>query len=246
LRTAKGVMETLDYCVDLRTIAMISARFGAGKTEAVRYWRRMHPAQPAVNFEFDQYNDSNKVLFIKALAGFLGVRAYSASGGEIFESVVAHLKQSPALLIFDQCETVRPHIFQVIRQIHDRTREAGVSVAILAAPNLLARMSGSKAADLEALRSRVGVWAELPGVLREELIWIVRDEGIADIDDAALELLYKAVGGSMRYLSNAIDLMKREHAGKRVTERTIAGIASKLWGLTIHTPRPIAVKAASS
>ena len=63
------------------------------------------------------------------------------------------LRESPALLVFDQCEVARARILQVVRQIHDRTAEAGVGVVLLAAPILLARLS--KISDYGALASRI-------------------------------------------------------------------------------------------
>jgi len=90
----------------------------------------------------------------------------------------------------------------------DRTHEAGVGVVLLAAPILLQRMNGSKLADLGALTSRVGVWAPLTGVSKQEMAAIVKQEGITDVEEAAFDLWWKATGGSMRRLMRAIDLLR--------------------------------------
>ena len=143
------------------------------------------------------------------------------------------LQKEPCLLIFDQCETVRARVFQIIRQIWDRTHEYGVGVVILSAPILLARMAGSRMADLGALQSRVGIWAPLSGLGRAEMEAIAKQEGIGDVEDAAFDLWWRATGGSMRRLMAGIELLRAKHAGKRVTEKTIVGIASHLWGLQL-------------
>jgi hypothetical protein len=141
------------------------------------------------------------------------------------------LRERPCLLIFDQCEVVRVRIFQVIRQLHDRTHQAGVGVVLLAAPVLMSRMLGSRMADLGALTSRVGIWAPLGGLTKSEMAAIVRQEGVGEVDDSAFEVWFRATGGSMRRLMRSLDLLKAKHAGKRISERTIAGVAGSLWGM---------------
>jgi hypothetical protein len=138
------------------------------------------------------------------------------------------------MLIFDQCETVRPRVCQVIRQLWDRTHEAGVGVVILAQQIMLARMTSGKAIDLGALTSRVGVFAPLTGMTRSEMAAIVKQEGFSDMDDSAFDLWYRALGGSMRRLMKSLDLLKAKHAGKRVTEKTITGVAGHLWGMSLE------------
>jgi hypothetical protein len=108
-----------------------------------------------------------------------------------------------------------------------------VGVVLLSAPILLTRMNQSRVADLGALTSRVGIWAPLVGLQRAEMAAIVKHEGFTDIDEAAFDLWWKATAGSMRRLMRALDLLKAKHAGKRITEKTIAGVASHLWGMAL-------------
>jgi DNA transposition AAA+ family ATPase len=144
------------------------------------------------------------------------------------------LRKSPCLLIFDQAERVSIRIFDLIRQIWDRTHDAGVGVVLLSAPILLTRMNQSRVADLGALTSRVGIWAPLAGVGRAEMAAIVKREGFTDIEESAFDLWWRATGGSMRRLMRALDLLKAKHANKRITEKTISGIACHLWGMSIE------------
>jgi len=125
-------------------------------------------------------------------------------------------------------------VCQVIRQLHDRTADAGVGVVMLAAPIFLARLMAGKMADLGALTSRVGIWAPLSGVTRGEMSSIVKQEGFEDVDEEAFDLWYKATNGSMRRLMRSVDLLKAKHAGKRVTEKTVAGVAGHLWGMNLE------------
>jgi len=242
-QTAKRVAEVLEFASEHSAIGVITADFGAGKTEAVNAWRRGAGRQTeTLYFEFDEFSSSNKVDFVQEMATILAVPFVAGSqiAGKVFRDVCAHLREHPALLIFDQCETVRVRVCQVIRQIWDRAHEAGVGIVMLSAPILLARMTGSRVADLGALTSRVGVWAPLTGVSRGEMAAIVKQEGITDVEEAAFDLWWKATAGSMRRLMRAIDLLKAKHAGKRVTERTVTGIAGHLWGMSIAGPGVVA------
>jgi DNA transposition AAA+ family ATPase len=237
-QTAKRIGEVLDFCAENSAIGVITADYGAGKTEAVAAWRRDAGRKvESMVYEFDDFTSTNKVDFISTLAGStasgIATGGGQVHGGRIFRELCEHLRQNPCLLIFDQCETLRPRLFQIIRQIWDRTNEAGVGVVLLAAPILLARMNASKMADLGALMSRVGVWAPLAGISKQEMAAIAKQEGITDVDDAAFDLWWKATGGSMRRLIRTIDLLKVKHVGKRVTERTVTGIAGHLWGVNM-------------
>ena len=234
--TARRVADVLDYAAEHCAIGVVTADFGVGKTEAVKEWRRRTAGKVESSvFEFDEFSTCNKVDFIRCLGRMFGIECAlgSFNGGLVFRDLCERLRQQPGLLIFDQCETVRPRICSIIRQIWDRTADAGVGVVLLAAPILLTRLSSGKMADLGALSSRVGVWAPLAGLSKQEMAAIVKQEGITEVDPAAFELWWQATGGSMRRLLRAIDLLKAKHAGKRVTEKTVESVAGFLWGMQI-------------
>ena len=237
-QTVKRIADVLDYCAEQCAIGVITADFGVGKTEAVKAWRRKHVGKvESTVFEFDEFSSTNKVDFVRMMARTFGVaqQVGSQNGGLVFRELCEYLRMNPCLLIFDQCETLRPRVCQVIRQIWDRTHDAGVGVVMLAAPILLARLLGGKMVDLGALTSRVGIWAPLAGLTRGEMSAIVKDEGFNEVDEAAFDLWHKAAAGSMRRLMRSLDLLKAKHAGKRISEKTIAGVAGMLWGMAITT-----------
>jgi len=235
-QTVRRIGEVLDYCVEQRAIGIITADYGVGKSEAIKAWRRKTAGKvESVVFEFDEFSSTNKVDFVRIMARQFGVahEVGSQNGGLVFRDLCEYLRQNPALLVFDQCETVRPRVCQVIRQIWDRTHEEGVGVAMLAAPILMARLNSGKMADLGALSSRVGVWAPLTGLTKSEMAAIVKQEGVTDVDAAAFDLWWKATGGSMRRLMRSLDLLRAKHGGKQVGENTIAGVAAHLWGMSL-------------
>jgi RPA family protein len=63
---------------------------------------------------------------------------------------------------------------------------------------------------------------------------ILKQEGVKEVDEEAFDLWWKATGGSMRRLMRAVDLLQAKHDGKRVTVKTIAGVAGHLWGMNVE------------
>jgi type II secretory pathway predicted ATPase ExeA len=235
-QTVRRVAELIDYCVEHSAIGVITGDFGTGKTEAVKAWRRENAGKvEAIVLEFSEFTSTDKVEFVRELCRIFGLPTVegSQSGGRMFRALCDQLRTHPCLLIFDQCETLRPRICQVIRQIWDRTSDAGVGVVMLAAPILLQRLLSRKMVDLGALTSRIGLYVALGGVTRNEMAAIVKQEGFGDVDAAGFDLWYKACAGSMRRLMRSLDLLKARHAGKHIGEKTVAGVAAHLWGMNV-------------
>jgi DNA transposition AAA+ family ATPase len=231
-QTVRRIAEVCDYCAENRAIGCVTGSFGIGKSEAVREWRRRTAGRvQSLVYELNEYDGANKVDFICTLARMLGASTVEGSqnGGRAFRDVCQKLCENPLLIIVDQGEVARARIMQVVRQLHDATWDAGVGVVILAAPILLARLS--KMADLGALASRVAIFAPLSGLSRAEIAAIVRAEGITDIEESAFDFWVNSCQGSMRRLMRSLDLLKARHAGKRITEKTLTGVAGHLWGM---------------
>lgn len=238
VETTRRIQQVLTYCGEQSAIGVCTADYGVGKTESIRHWRENEGRKiDHVLFEFDDFTGRNVVDFMSCLAEQLGVSTpvNIHSGGKAMRACIEALEKQPMLLVFDQCEMVAPRILQLIRQMWDKTRYAGVGVVIFASPMLIERLQRSRMRDLGALSSRVGIWAALAGVQKSEAAAILRQEGIKDIDDDAFDLLFRSVNGSMRRLMAITDLLVTKHAGKPVTERTIVGLAQNLWGLELQT-----------
>lgn len=234
--TVRRVGQVLTYCAEYARIGVVTADYGVGKTEALKFWRgRAGRRYESLVFEFDEFSCRNAVDFIECLADLLDVD-YSrgpAAGGRTLRAVCAHLVQHPVLLILDQCEGVSARVMQIVRQIWDRTQDAGVGIVLLAAPVLKERLEASRMRDLGALTSRVGIWAQLGGISAAEMADVLKREGITQVDEAAFHVWHRAVGGSMRRLMASVDLAMSKHAGKPITVKTVAGLAEHLWGLSL-------------
>jgi type II secretory pathway predicted ATPase ExeA len=237
--TVQRIAQVLTYCAEMSAIGVITAEYGAGKTEGVKAWRRGEGRKvESVIYEFDSFSASNRVDFVEGLAAAMGVDFVPGhhNGGKTLRALCAKLVESPCLLILDQCEAVRPAVMQVARQIWDRTRDAGVGMVLLASPVLRQRMLASRTRDLGALTSRVGVWAQLRGISQAEMARIVKQEGFADLSEESFRMWHRSVGGSMRRLMASIDLLKAKHLakGRTVTPAALEGVAAHLWGMSVE------------
>jgi DNA transposition AAA+ family ATPase len=233
---SRRVAETLEYCHEQQAIGIVTADFGCGKTAAVRHWREQNAGRVSCTvMECDEFCSTNKLDFVRSLAKLYGItrKVGTMNGGLVFEELCEQVRENPGLIVIDQTETLAARCCQIIRQLWDKTSDAGVGVVMLAAPILLERLMAGRTADLGALQSRVGIWVPLSGLTRSEMAAIVRQEGIVDVDEAAFDVWNKAIGGSIRRLMRSIDLLKSRHAGKRVSETTVAGVAGHLWGLNL-------------
>lgn len=239
-QTVARVDQMLSYCAENGVIGITTGEYGVGKTEAIRRW--LNSAGRSLNtivFEFDEFSSRQVVDFVNQLAERLNVHQHDRSvrrGGETMRAICAAInaQEHPLLLILDQCEACSPRVLQIIRQVWDKTKDAGCGVAIFASPLLLQRLHATRMRDVGALSSRVAIWAQLTGVLREEVMDILAKEGVKDIETSAMDLLWRASGGSMRRLMAAADLLVAKHAGKKITDRTIEGVAAHLWGMGIQ------------
>ena len=235
--TLRKVGQGLTYCAENAALGVITATYGAGKTEAVRHWREHGEGRGRESFvlELDEFTCANAVDFVERLADLVGAEYKGGchNGGRTLRALCAHLVKNPCLLLLDQCEGMRARVAQIARQIHDRTHDAGVGMVLLAAPVLMERLQASRISDLAALSSRVGMWVQLRGLSESEMAAILKAERITTVDEAAFRTWYRAVGGSMRRLMASVDLIQAKHAGKQITEKTLAGVAAYLWGLNI-------------
>lgn len=233
--TVRRSIQMLKYCSENAVMGVLTGEYGIGKTEAIQHWREKEGKKVShLMFEFDEFSSRNVIDFVGVLADVMDIQHGRTvrSGGATMRAICAQLAKSPMFLIFDQCEACSARIFQVIRQIHDATKHAGVGVLLLGSSLLAQKLQNTgKMKDIGAFTSRVSIWAPLRGVLKEEAAHIVEREGISNIEPAAFELLWKATGGSMRRLMAVTDLLVNKHAGKPVTVRTIEGVASQLWGM---------------
>lgn len=226
--TAK-IGKIIGFVYQQKSMGLLCADFGSGKTRAVEAWKLAHPKVEVCALEFEPFRTANRTAFISWFAENLGVHCPGRTGPHLFDAVVAHLRANPTLLIFDQCEAVGDSVLQVIRAIHDRTWRAGVGVLLLAQLVLWERLANSRGREVGALTSRLRPVVLLSGVMRAEMEEILRREKIA-IDQKAAEALWLGVQGSTRSLVNVIGMLQATRRGKPVTEDVVRNVLGYLHG----------------
>ena len=192
---------------------------------------------PNCYFEFDEFSRSSIKDFVSRLAEVVGAEN-SSSGSDTMRAIVRQLSLDPMLVILDQCETVTPRVLHLIRQIHDGAQHAGTGMVLLSSPLLAERLNNPRLKkEVGSLSSRVGVWIALGGCGRAEASAILRQEGVTNIDAAAIDLLVRMTRGSMRRLMAVTDLLVAKHADKTVTTVTVEQVSEKLWGMQLDPRR---------
>ena len=80
-QTVRRVAEVMDFCAEQSAIGVITADFGAGKSEAVAAWRKANAGKTdSLVLEFDQIRSRNIIDFICLLGAFFGVDRAGGSG----------------------------------------------------------------------------------------------------------------------------------------------------------------------
>lgn len=227
----RQIGSLIDLARENCSIVIGLAEFGAGKTYAAQVWRSKHRDVPSLLYEFDPWTSAYHLAFLGELAGRVVGRSEDVTvhnSYHIWKDLITELAAHPRVLVFDQCEAVRVRLLQAIRHIWDMT---GCPIVLLAAPSLKQRLDRGRAGDLGALRSRISCWDELSGLTVEDTAAVLKREGVGDLDAETVALLHEAVGGSMRYLLEAIDLIASRHKGKKVGVKTVVSVCRRLMGI---------------
>jgi len=231
----RRIHKTLDYCHENSQIGIWTSPFRSGKSYAIREWIHKHPRINVVRLEFNTFITANRVSFIRRMAQSVGVHERGVatnSGDQLFQAVIDRLNVEPALLIFDQAEGAREPVLQVIRQIHDHTHDAGVGVVITGAPILRDRLLNGVGREVGALTGRVGLWAGSDGITHGEMVAVLKAEGIKEISDTAIDLMWRSIAGRTGVLMNAIEMINAKRKGEAINESDADKLIEKLCGYT--------------
>lgn len=232
--TVRQIFTIADRCSEDRVIGLCTGPNGFGKTETLAAWRRTHKDSALVTI--NPTIARNQMAFLRRLARELELVDLNVGASNldiVFDAITAYLGKHRRTLIFDQCETLDLRLFQLIRSLWDET-DQGVGILILGTPDLRKTLFGSRRRDAGALTSRITRHGWLYGLLPAEVASILSKEcsGI-EPSDKVLELLAKAVDGSMRRLMQFVYLVQTVHKGRALTIKTVTTMAAQLWGLHI-------------
>lgn len=156
---AKKVFEVARICHLDGEIGVCYGDAGLGKTDAVKEYARRN--SDVILIEAD-LGYTAKVLF-QELHKRLGMDGRGPIH-ELFDDVVAKLKDSGRLIIIDEAEHLPYRSLELLRRVYDK---AGVGIMLVGMPRLIANLRGKKG-EYAQLYSRVGVASRLENLKAQD------------------------------------------------------------------------------
>jgi len=157
---AKKFFEVARICHLDNEIGVVVGQAGIGKTFACKEYARKN--MDAILIEADP-SYSPKVLFNEIAARIN--KDSETNLHKLFESIVLALKDSDRLVIVDEAENLPYRALEFLRRLYDR---AGIGVLLVGMPKLVANLRG-KSGNFKQLYSRVGIFADIPGILESDV-----------------------------------------------------------------------------
>lgn len=153
--TSQRIMDAFMFAHHMPAIAGVCGAAGIGKTETAREYVRNNSG---VSIATMSKATRSVNLALREISKGLGV-----SGGRtqahLFDAICDELKQTRGLLIIDEAHDLTADAVDQIRKIHDR---AGVGIVLMGNETVYSDMTtGKKAAYLDRVYSRVGMWLKL-------------------------------------------------------------------------------------
>ena len=198
-RASREVLTILAQCHELKDFGMIYVAAGIGKTRAAERYRDGDPGVPDSGHPdciLLRVVDTTrqKRPFLKALAREEQVKApKSGSSDDIFEAIVARLRNSGRMLIVDEAQKLDFRALEMIRDLHDL---AHIGI-VLMGDELIYQMfqEGRTKAQYERLVSRLGIRRCLrPGPPRKDVEAVAR-QYIDGADSECIAYLHAKAAG---------------------------------------------------
>jgi DNA transposition AAA+ family ATPase len=161
---SRRVFEVAELCRKFEEMAVLCGDAGTGKTAALR--------------EYASRNDSTVLIEVDpsftpgVLVLELAKRLHKGHSGTMHDltvQILASLRATQRLLIFDEAELLNEKSLETIRRIQDKT---GVPVLLAGMPKLIALIRGKRGESAQ-LYSRIGLYVELPKLQEEDVKNIV-------------------------------------------------------------------------
>lgn len=177
-----------------RNFAVLTGFVGTGKTFAVKHYAATHPNTYIVEASPTMTQASLTKQLFRLVVGH-------GKGGSIadkFDELVASLRNTDALLIIDEAETLTPNQLHTIRRIRDL---AGIGI-VLAGTEHLSGLIKPQHGQFDQIRSRTGFWpATVTGITAEDAAALTQSAfGAEEVADDVIARLFAYCKGSARML----------------------------------------------
>jgi DNA transposition AAA+ family ATPase len=199
--TATRILTTLEHAQFLPDVVVIAGEPGTGKTRSIKEYAATHPnvlhltGQPATKTAFQ---------VLDALGNALNVTETTVQ--RITRGVIAKLKNTQGLLIYDEAQNLSPEAIDQLRSFHDL---AGVGLVLAGHPAVWAKIDGgSRGSKLANLHSRVGMNVNIPRLQKEDLEAVLDGIGIADAQQRKLLKRIASLPGALRALDKVVRMAR--------------------------------------
>jgi len=170
---AAAALEVITFCHVHRQIGVIHAPAGLGKTVSLRHyagensWVKIISCRAGMS-QRDVLDDICDELSLIA----------RGTCGKILRAILAALKGSEIILVFDEAQHLNLKHFEMIRYIYDRL---GTPIVFAGTDDIIDRMTGRKNIVYDQVFSRVGIKRKLKASIRKaDVSLLMGSSGVSD------------------------------------------------------------------
>lgn len=199
--TSERVIAGLRYAQLAGDIVIIYGGAGLGKTHSIRHYQASSPNV----FHVELSPATGSILAcLEEIALALGINDYARTAAYLHRAICVRLRNTSALLVFDEAQELGMQALDQVRCIHDRAK---VGIALVGNERVYAQMAGSnRAAYLDRLYSRIGKRIHLKRASESDADALIAAWGISDGASRARCRAIAAKPGALRVLSKALRL----------------------------------------
>lgn len=217
----KLVNTACDMARRYRNFAVMTGWVGTGKTFALKYYVATHP-----NTYFIEAAPTMTQASLTKQLYRLVVGTGKGSIADKFDELVASLKNTDALLIIDEAETLTPNQLHTIRRVRDM---AGIGI-VLAGTEHLSGLIKPQHGQFDQIRSRTGFWpGTVTGITAEDAAALVQSAfGAEEVADEVIARLFAYCKGSARMLvEGLIAGIKEFRRGRPLDTKLVDAVAKQ-------------------
>lgn len=215
------VNTACDMARRYRNFAVVAGYVGVGKTFALKHYAKTHPN----TYIIEAVPTMTQTSLTKKLYSLI-VGPGKGSIAEKFDDLIASLKDTDALLIIDEAETLTPHQLHAIRRIRDL---ANIGI-LLAGTEHLTGLIKPLHGQFDQIRSRVGFWpATNTGITLDDAGALVQSAfGAEEVPDEVIARLFSYCKGSARMLvEGLIAGIKEFRRGRALDVKLVDAVAKQ-------------------
>ncbi len=224
---AQEALSVLSFCHTHRQIGVIHAPAGLGKTVSLRHYAEENSWVKIINCRagmsqrdvLDEIADELK-LVVKGTCG------------KILRTLLAELKGSEVILVFDEAQHLALKHFEMIRYIYDRL---ATPIVFAGTDDIINRMTGRKNIVYDQVFSRVGIKRRLkPEIRKSDVSLLVEKAGLDGRKDV-VDYLFNNIAQQRGYYRSMMNCLHTAMVAAKDARQTLeishlALAEQYLWG----------------